>query len=184
VICPACNLYAAGVEVSLPNIVAGLKFSWPIYKSGFHVLIASAVEEGGIWAFAQVSRGCYSVWGGGVIVYRRDRGLCYRSHRQALGARQPHHKTSTPKDASSCMSYDMEGGGAQPCEARTSCLHEHAKQASSCRVCYAPCLLSACADSAAAPAAAVMQASHWSVWMCLGATAIAVSVIMTLTNCG
>jgi hypothetical protein len=47
---------AAGVEVSLPNIVAGLKFSWPIYKSGFHVLIASAVEEGGIWAFAQVNR--------------------------------------------------------------------------------------------------------------------------------
>jgi hypothetical protein len=38
----------------LPNIVSGLKFSWPIYKSGFHVLIASAVEEGGIWAFAQV----------------------------------------------------------------------------------------------------------------------------------
>jgi hypothetical protein len=42
------------VEVSLPNIVAGLKFSWPILKSGFHVLIASAVEEGGIWCFAQV----------------------------------------------------------------------------------------------------------------------------------
>jgi hypothetical protein len=38
----------------MPNIVAGLKFSWPIHKSGFHVLIASAVEEGGIWAFAQV----------------------------------------------------------------------------------------------------------------------------------
>jgi hypothetical protein len=48
------QLLYTGVEVSLPNIVAGLKFSWPIYKSGFHVLIASAVEEGGIWAFAQV----------------------------------------------------------------------------------------------------------------------------------
>lgn len=54
----------AGVEVSLPNIAAGLKFSWPIYKSGFHVLIASAVEEGGIWAFAQV---CVHVCGGGVL---------------------------------------------------------------------------------------------------------------------
>lgn len=48
----------SGVEVSLPNIVSGLKFSWPIYKSGFQVLIASNVEEGGIWAFAQV--GCSS----------------------------------------------------------------------------------------------------------------------------
>ena len=117
-ICPACNLYAAGVEVSLPNIVAGLKFSWPIYKSGFHVLIASAVEEGGIWACA-VCRPGLAGRGGPVIVYRRELGICYRSHRQAVGARQPHHKRSTPKDAtiaSSCMSYDMEGGGAQPCE--------------------------------------------------------------------
>lgn len=48
------------MEVSLSNIVAGLKFSWPIYKSGFHVLIASHVEEGGMWAFAEAFH--WSVW--------------------------------------------------------------------------------------------------------------------------
>jgi hypothetical protein len=48
------------VEVSLPNILLGLKFSWPIYKSGFHVLIASAVEQGGTWAFAEAFH--WSVW--------------------------------------------------------------------------------------------------------------------------
>lgn len=35
------------VEVSLENLVSGIKFSWPIYKSGFKVLIASAVQMGG-----------------------------------------------------------------------------------------------------------------------------------------
>jgi hypothetical protein len=53
-------LYPAAVEVSLPNILLGLKFSWPIYKSGFHVLIASAVEQGGTWAFAEAFH--WSVW--------------------------------------------------------------------------------------------------------------------------
>jgi hypothetical protein len=48
------------VEVSLSNILLGLKFSWPIYKSGFHVLIASAVEQGGTWAFAEAFH--LSVW--------------------------------------------------------------------------------------------------------------------------
>lgn len=28
----ACTMAAAGVEVSLDNLVAGLKMSWPIYK--------------------------------------------------------------------------------------------------------------------------------------------------------
>lgn len=49
-----CAGLHTGVEVSLPNSVLGLKFSWPIYKSGFQVLIASTVEEGGTWAFAGV----------------------------------------------------------------------------------------------------------------------------------
>jgi hypothetical protein len=31
----------------LENLVSGIKFSWPIYKSGFKVLIASAVQMGG-----------------------------------------------------------------------------------------------------------------------------------------
>eukprot|EP00775_Hariotina_reticulata_P008418 gene8418-8602_t len=39
---------------------AGLKFSWPIYKSGFQVLIASHVEEQGMWAFARAFD--WSVW--------------------------------------------------------------------------------------------------------------------------
>ncbi|WIA23669.1 hypothetical protein OEZ85_000370 [Tetradesmus obliquus] len=55
-----CSFAAAGVEVSLTNILLGLKFSWPIYKSGFHVLIASAVEQGGTWAFAEAFH--WSVW--------------------------------------------------------------------------------------------------------------------------
>ncbi|KAF6257197.1 hypothetical protein COO60DRAFT_30052 [Scenedesmus sp. NREL 46B-D3] len=56
----SCSFAAAAVEVSLPNIVLGLKFSWPIYKSGFHVLIASAVEQGGTWAFAEAFH--WGVW--------------------------------------------------------------------------------------------------------------------------
>jgi hypothetical protein len=50
----------AGVEVSLQNINAGLKFSWPIYKSGFQVLIASHYERGGVWDFADAFH--WSVW--------------------------------------------------------------------------------------------------------------------------
>ncbi|WIA44160.1 hypothetical protein OEZ86_010495 [Tetradesmus obliquus] len=56
----SCSFAAAAVEVSLTNILLGLKFSWPIYKSGFHVLIASAVEQGGTWAFAEAFH--WSVW--------------------------------------------------------------------------------------------------------------------------
>lgn len=40
--------------------MAGLQFSWPIYKSGFSVLIASHVEEGGVWSFAETFH--WSVW--------------------------------------------------------------------------------------------------------------------------
>lgn len=40
--------------------MSGLKFSWPIYKSGFRVLISSVVEDGGTWAFAQAFH--WSVW--------------------------------------------------------------------------------------------------------------------------
>ena len=49
-----------GVEVSLENVVKGLQFSWPIYKSGFKVLISSVIEEGGTWAFAEAFH--WSVW--------------------------------------------------------------------------------------------------------------------------
>ncbi|KAF8061164.1 hypothetical protein HT031_004626 [Scenedesmus sp. PABB004] len=55
-----CSFAAAGVEVSVPNILLGLKFSWPIYKSGFHVLISSTVQQGGTWAFAEAFH--WSVW--------------------------------------------------------------------------------------------------------------------------
>lgn len=50
----------AGMEVSLPRIAAGIKFSWPIYKSGFQVLIDSKMETSSVWTFAEAFH--WSVW--------------------------------------------------------------------------------------------------------------------------
>jgi hypothetical protein len=62
-------LRRTGVEVSLENLLSGIKFSWPIYKSGFKVIISSLVQSGGTWAFASAFH--WSVWVamGGTVVY-------------------------------------------------------------------------------------------------------------------
>lgn len=51
---------ATGVEVSLKNLNAGMKLSWPTYTSGFQILINGNVEAGSTWAFAQAFH--WSVW--------------------------------------------------------------------------------------------------------------------------
>lgn len=59
----SCNVMratAAGVEVSLTNLADGLKFSWPIYKSGLSVLIASHVDEGDYFTWAEAFD--WNVW--------------------------------------------------------------------------------------------------------------------------
>ena len=62
-------LHCTGVEVSLDNLLSGVKFSWPIYKSGFKVLISSVVQSGGTWAFASAFH--WSVWVamGGTVLF-------------------------------------------------------------------------------------------------------------------
>eukprot|EP00882_Tetradesmus_deserticola_P028965 GHRQ01032318.1.p1 GENE.GHRQ01032318.1~~GHRQ01032318.1.p1 ORF type:complete len:185 (+),score=22.72 GHRQ01032318.1:151-705(+) len=55
---PACR--PAASQVSLEYMLMGIKFSWPIYTSGFTVMISSAVEQGGTWAFAEAFH--WSVW--------------------------------------------------------------------------------------------------------------------------
>ncbi len=49
-----------GVETSLDMLSRGIKFSWPIYKSGYQVLISSHLIAGDTWAFAQAFH--WSVW--------------------------------------------------------------------------------------------------------------------------
>jgi hypothetical protein len=49
----------AGVEVISANIDLGLKFSWPIYRSGYQILVAAAAG-GGVWSFTQAFH--WSVW--------------------------------------------------------------------------------------------------------------------------
>ncbi|WIA18264.1 hypothetical protein OEZ85_009732 [Tetradesmus obliquus] len=55
----SCSFGAAGVEVISANIDLGFKFSWPIYKSGYHILVAAA-DDGGVWSFTQAFH--WSVW--------------------------------------------------------------------------------------------------------------------------
>lgn len=42
-----------GVEVSLTNLAMGIKFSWPLYKNGFSVLVSGHAEQPSTWAFTQ-----------------------------------------------------------------------------------------------------------------------------------
>ena len=44
----------AGAEVSPENVDAGLKFSWPTYKSGLRVMISAHLQTGSTWAFADI----------------------------------------------------------------------------------------------------------------------------------
>jgi uncharacterized membrane protein (DUF2068 family) len=37
-----------------------MKFSWPIYKSGFKVMISSKIHKKGMWAFASAFN--WTVW--------------------------------------------------------------------------------------------------------------------------
>ncbi|KAI8474114.1 MAG: hypothetical protein J3K34DRAFT_495859 [Monoraphidium minutum] len=55
-----CTMAAAGVEMSLENVAAGMKMSWPIYKSGFQVMTAGSVRAGGTWTFAEAFH--WGVW--------------------------------------------------------------------------------------------------------------------------
>ena len=63
-----CTL-PAGEQISLGDLMAGLKFSWPIYKSGFKVLISQAEVPTGTWAFASAFH--WTVWVaiGGTALY-------------------------------------------------------------------------------------------------------------------
>jgi hypothetical protein len=36
------------------HIAAGLKFSWPTYKSGLRVMIHTHLQSGSTWAFAEI----------------------------------------------------------------------------------------------------------------------------------
>lgn len=44
----------AGVEVSPENLAAGLKFTWPTYKSGLRVMISAHLQTGSTWAFSEI----------------------------------------------------------------------------------------------------------------------------------
>ena len=44
----------AGVEVSPANLAAGLKFTWPTYKSGLRVMISAQRQSGSTWAFSEI----------------------------------------------------------------------------------------------------------------------------------
>ncbi|KAF8061162.1 eif3g-a [Scenedesmus sp. PABB004] len=55
-----CSLSAAGVEVSVEHLAAGLKFSWPTYKSGLRVMIHATLQHGSTWAFSEVFH--WTVW--------------------------------------------------------------------------------------------------------------------------
>jgi hypothetical protein len=47
---------SAGVEVLPANINAGIKFSWPTYKSGLRVMIHTHLTSGSTWAFSEIFR--------------------------------------------------------------------------------------------------------------------------------
>ncbi|GBF93621.1 hypothetical protein Rsub_06343 [Raphidocelis subcapitata] len=55
-----CTMAAAGVEVSLDNLAAGLHMSWPILKSGFQVMTSGRVQQGGTWTFTEPFH--WTVW--------------------------------------------------------------------------------------------------------------------------
>jgi hypothetical protein len=59
----------AGEQITLVDIMAGLKFSWPIYMSGFRVMVSQRPGPTGIWSFASAFH--WTVWAaiGGTIVY-------------------------------------------------------------------------------------------------------------------
>jgi hypothetical protein len=42
--------------VSPENLAAGLKFSWPTYKSGLRVMIHAQLQTGSTWAFSEIFR--------------------------------------------------------------------------------------------------------------------------------
>jgi len=44
----------AGVEVLPEYLSAGLKFSWPTYKSGLRVMISAHLQTGSTWAFSEI----------------------------------------------------------------------------------------------------------------------------------
>ena len=46
-----------------------MKFSWPIYKSGFKVMISSKVHRGGTWAFASAFHWCVWLALGSTVLY-------------------------------------------------------------------------------------------------------------------
>jgi len=52
----ACIQRVAGIEVFPEHLVAGLKFSWPTYKSGLRVMISAHLQTGSTWAFAEIFR--------------------------------------------------------------------------------------------------------------------------------
>jgi hypothetical protein len=55
---PTCCLsfHKAGVEVLPATLAAGLKFSWPTYKSGLRVMIHTHLTSGSTWAFSEIFR--------------------------------------------------------------------------------------------------------------------------------
>jgi hypothetical protein len=58
-----------GEQISLHDLMAGLKFSWPIYKSGFKVMISQAQTPIGTWGFASAFHWTVWVAVGGTAVY-------------------------------------------------------------------------------------------------------------------
>jgi hypothetical protein len=55
-----CGCCHAGVDVSPENLAAGLKFSWPTYKSGLRIMIHAHLQTGSTWAFSEIFR--WEVW--------------------------------------------------------------------------------------------------------------------------
>ena len=50
----SCLSVCAGVEVSPANLAAGLKFTWPTYKSGLRIMISAHLQTGSTWAFSEI----------------------------------------------------------------------------------------------------------------------------------
>jgi hypothetical protein len=47
-------LSRTGIEVFPDNLAAGIKFSWPTYKSGLRVMIHADLQSGSTWAFSEI----------------------------------------------------------------------------------------------------------------------------------